>query len=65
MLVNKDIVLKDYYLEPLYSIKCFLSINSMKNKNIIIQKGYFSDVNKTGNMLYQLNNGKYKLVIED
>lgn len=65
VLVNKDIVLKDYYLEPLYSIKCFLSINSMKNINIIIQKGYFSDVNKTGNMLYQLNNGKYKLVIED
>lgn len=38
----------------------------MNNQSsILIKKGYFSDAGKSGNAMYQLRDGKYKIVMED
>ena len=52
-----------YYNAPLYEINYIIDIND--KKNIILSKGYFSDAGVSGNMMYELIDGKYKLVIED
>jgi len=67
VLKNDDITNDNFYEEPLYSIKAVVDINGKSVNNIIIEKGYFSNVNKTGNIMYQYNKDskKYEIVIQD
>lgn len=67
VLKNDDVTNDNFYEEPLYSIKAVVDINGKSVNNIIIEKGYFSNVNKTGNIMYQYNKDskKYEIVIQD
>ena len=67
VLKNDDITNDNFYEKPLYSIKAVVDINGKSVNNIIIEKGYFSNVNKTGNIMYQYNKDskKYEIVIQD
>lgn len=63
ILINESIKESDYYSAASYSLKYLISYN---NKiNIIVGKGYFSLAGKSGNMMYELNQKKYELVVED
>ena len=48
---------------PVYNINYILDVNNQSS--ILIKKGYFSDAGKSGNAMYQLRDGKYKIVMED
>ena len=67
VLKNDKITDDNFYEMPLYSIKAVVDINGKSINNIVIEKGYFSNVNKTGNIMYQYNNDnkKYEIVIQD
>lgn len=67
VLKNDDVTNDNFYEKPLYSIKAVVDINGKSVNNIIIEKGYFSNVNKTGNIMYQYNKDskKYEIVIQD
>lgn len=67
VLKNDDVTNDNFYEEPLYSIKAVVDVNGKSVNNIIIEKGYFSNVNKTGNIMYQYNKDskKYEIVIQD
>lgn len=67
VLKNDNVTNDNFYEKPLYSIKAVVDINGKSVNNIIIEKGYFSNVNKTGNIMYQYNKDskKYEIVIQD
>ena len=67
VLKNDDVTNDNFHEKPLYSIKAVVDINGKSVNNIIIEKGYFSNVNKTGNIMYQYNKDskKYEIVIQD
>lgn len=64
ILINENIDVKDYLNYPIYKINSLL-----KKKNgfidIILHKGYFSEAGTNGNKMYEINDGKYELIIED
>lgn len=63
VLINEDISPADYFNAPVYNINYILDVNNQSS--ILIKKGYFSDAGKSGNAMYQLRAGKYKIVMED
>lgn len=63
ILINESIQIEDYYNAPIYNMNYVLNI--LNTNYIIFRKGYFSNVNKSGNIMYELIDGKYELVIED
>lgn len=65
VLKNDKINNDNFYEVPIYKIKGVINIDKNMKDNIIIEKGYFSDVNKTGNIMYEYNNNKYNIVVED
>ena len=64
ILINENIDVKDYLNYPIYKINSLLK---KKNGfiNIILHKGYFSEAGTNGNKMYEINDGKYELIIED
>ena len=63
VLINEVISPADYFNSPVYSINYILNVNNQSS--ILVKKGYFSDAGKSGNVMYQLRDGKYKIVMED
>lgn len=54
---------RDYYIAPIYILGNLITLKN--NVNLIVKKGYFSEVGDTGNIMYSLSNGKFELVVED
>lgn len=65
VLKNDKINDSNYYEVPIYKIKSVINIDNKNIDNIIIEKGFYSDVNKTGNIMYEYSNNKYTIVVED
>ncbi len=70
--IDKQIIIKDEIpssenlLAPRYSIKYIINKSNSNYDSIIIEKGYFSDVGKTTNLLYKnINNTYEKVIIEN
>ena len=63
ILIHENYDVKDYYNAPIYNINKIIKVNN--KMNVIFNKGYFSDAGKSGNMMYQINDGNFELVIED
>lgn len=65
VLINEDIKVEDYYLAPVYKVSYILNIDELNSKNIIINRGFYSDAGVNGNIMYQLNGKKYEILVED
>lgn len=65
ILINDNVPRTDVLKYPIYEIKYLLNINNETHKSIIVQKGYFSEVGETGNLMFQFKDNKYMKVIED
>lgn len=65
VLINEKIEGKDYYLAPIYNLNYILEVNELNCKNIVINKIYFSEAGSNGNIMYQLIDKNYEIVVED
>lgn len=65
VLIKEDIKVEDYYLAPIYKVSYILDIEELNSKNIVVNKGFYSDAGENGNIMYQLNGKKYEIVVED
>ena len=64
ILINENIEERDVLNAPIYKIKYIFSIDSNYD-NLILEEGYFSNVDSTKNILLENNNGLYnKVTIE-
>lgn len=62
----KDLIEKSaYYDYPVYKLNALLRFNNNTFNNIVLQKGYFSEVNSTGNVMFERKNSTYEIAMED
>ncbi len=56
---------KNALLNPTYHLYSVIKLNDQKTPNLIFKKAYFSNVHKPSFVMYQSNNQKYEVVVED
>ena len=65
ILINERIPVTDIFNAPNYTIKNVLNIEESDVASIIVQKGYFSEAGKTGNIIFEYSANKYTKTYED
>lgn len=65
ILINEIIEEKDLLITPIYNIEYIFIIDDDVYNNIVIQRGYFSNAGKNGNILFQYKDLEYKIGISD
>ena len=63
IIINDEVQPKDLLNAPIYNVKYIFNNNDNKYDSIILEEGYFSNVDETKNLLLESNNGFYNKVI--